>query len=36
MNSFRNGSAPAHEILPGLWLGNKASSEDEDWMRKKI
>ena len=35
MNSFRNGSAPAHEILPGLWLGNKASSEDEDWMRKK-
>jgi hypothetical protein len=25
-------SAPAHEIVPGLWLGNKAASR-EDWLR---
>ncbi len=26
--------ANAHEILPGLWLGNKAASEDSEWLRK--
>lgn len=26
-------SAPAHEIIPGLWLGNKAASQDEQWLR---
>lgn len=26
-------SAPAHEILPGLWLGNKAASQDVQWLR---
>jgi rhodanese-related sulfurtransferase len=26
-------SAPAHEILPGLWLGNKAASQDTQWLR---
>lgn len=28
-------SAPAHEILPGLWLGNKAASQDINWLREK-
>jgi hypothetical protein len=27
-------SAPAHEILPGLWLGNRNASMDRDWMRQ--
>jgi protein-tyrosine phosphatase len=27
--------ANAHEILPGLWLGNKAASEDSEWLREK-
>ena len=27
--------APAHEILPGLWLGNKAASLDDGWLREK-
>lgn len=26
-------SAPAHEILPGLWLGNKGASQDVQWLR---
>jgi hypothetical protein len=26
-------SAPAHEILPGLWLGNKGASQDTQWLR---
>lgn len=26
-------SAPAHEILPGLWLGNKAASQDIEFLR---
>jgi predicted protein tyrosine phosphatase len=26
--------ANAHEILPGLWLGNKAASEDSTWLRE--
>lgn len=25
----------AHEILPGLWLGNKKASLDEAWLREK-
>ena len=28
-----NRSAPAHEILPGLWLGNRAASQDIQWLR---
>lgn len=27
--------ANAHEILPGLWLGNRASSQDNDWLAEK-
>ena len=27
--------ANAHEILPGLWLGNRAASQDSDWLREK-
>jgi predicted protein tyrosine phosphatase len=27
--------ANAHEILPGLWLGNKTASEDSMWLREK-
>jgi protein-tyrosine phosphatase len=27
--------ANAHEILPGLWLGNKAASEDSEWLTSK-
>jgi dual specificity phosphatase 12 len=27
--------ANAHEILPGLWLGNLAASQDVDWLREK-
>lgn len=26
--------APAHEILPGLWLGNLKASADLDWQRQ--
>jgi len=26
-------SNPAHEILPGLWLGNKAASQDRMWLQ---
>jgi len=26
-------SAPAHEILPGLWLGNKQASQDINWLQ---
>lgn len=26
-------SAPAHEILPGLWLGNKGASQDVNWLQ---
>ena len=25
----------AHEILPGLWLGNKGASQDRNWQREK-
>jgi len=25
---------PAHEILPGLWLGNKYASEDREWLKR--
>lgn len=28
-------SAPAHEILPGLWLGNRGASQDLDFLREK-
>ena len=27
--------ANAHEILPGLWLGNRAASQDVAWLREK-
>jgi protein-tyrosine phosphatase len=27
--------ANAHEILPGLWLGNRAASQDADWLKEK-
>ena len=30
-----NAAAKAHEILPGLWLGNKIASEDSEWLREK-
>lgn len=26
-------SQPAHEILPNLWLGNRAASQDVQWLR---
>jgi len=25
----------AHEIVPGIWLGNKRASENEKWLREK-
>ena len=25
----------AHEIVPGIWLGNKRASENEKWMKEK-
>jgi predicted protein tyrosine phosphatase len=25
----------AHEIVPGIWLGNKRASENERWMKEK-
>jgi hypothetical protein len=28
-------SAPAHEIKPRLWLGNKNAASDGDWLREK-
>ena len=27
--------ADAHEVLPGLWLGNRNASQDEAWLREK-
>ena len=27
--------ANAHEILPGLWLGNRAAALDDNWLREK-
>ncbi len=27
-------SAPAHEILPGLWLGNRGASHDIEFLRQ--
>ena len=27
-------TAPAHEILPRLWLGNKTASQDVAWLRQ--
>ncbi len=29
---FRMFGANAHEILPGLWLGNRAASQDAGWL----
>jgi len=26
-------STPAHEILPGLWLGNRIASQDRSWLQ---
>jgi len=28
-------SENAHEILPGLWLGNKGASQDRSWLHAK-
>jgi hypothetical protein len=28
-------SAPAHEILPGLWLGNRGASQDADFLQER-
>jgi protein-tyrosine phosphatase len=25
----------AHEIIPGIWLGNKRASENDKWLREK-
>ena len=25
----------AHEVLPGLWLGNRNASQNDDWLREK-
>ena len=27
--------ANAHEIIPGLWLGNRSASQDIDWLKEK-
>jgi len=27
-------SIPAHEILPGLWLGNRVASQDRMWLQQ--
>ena len=29
------GLPDAHEIVPGIWLGNKRASENEKWMKQK-
>lgn len=29
------GLPDAHEIVPGIWLGNKRASENERWMKEK-
>ena len=29
------GLPDAHEIVPGIWLGNKRASENEKWMNQK-
>ena len=26
-------NTPAHEILPGLWLGNRIASQDRNWLQ---
>lgn len=28
-------SNPAHEIIPGLWLGNRYASQDREWIQAK-
>ena len=30
-----SGLPDAHEIIPGIWLGNKRASENERWMKEK-
>ena len=30
-----SGLPDAHEILPGIWLGNKKASENDTWMKQK-
>jgi hypothetical protein len=25
--------APAHEIIPGVWLGNQEASQNDEWLR---
>jgi len=30
-----SGLPDAHEILPGIWLGNKKASENDAWMKQK-
>jgi len=31
---LRMQNIPAHEILPGIWLGNKAASQDRSWLKQ--
>lgn len=33
--AFLMNSPPAHEIIPGLWLGNRNAAHDLDWQREK-
>ncbi len=33
MDRRAHASEPAHEILPGLWLGNRRASVDEDFLQ---
>jgi protein-tyrosine phosphatase len=33
--AFLMNSLPAHEILPGLWLGNRTAAHDLNWQREK-
>lgn len=32
--AFLMNSVPAHEILPGLWLGNRTASQDRLWLQQ--
>jgi hypothetical protein len=34
-NLFAMNTVPAHEILPGLWLGNRAAAHDGQFMREQ-
>lgn len=30
----QDANTPAHEIIPRLWLGNKAAALEQDWLRQ--